>query len=157
MSFATVEDADKIVKLGIQEKSDPFFLMERFRVLASEGKIHEREAQSIKQQLLAHDPKNKEKMHYRIAVIEFEALSEEMEKENYAPEIAAAPLIGYIKRFGEKDSENLWRLHMIIAQVFLDKNKMQESLLHAKAAYGTAPLSIQTDIQAFIQNIQVLP
>lgn len=148
------EDAQKIIRLGMQKKDNHFFLLEKFRFLADEGQIHDPEAQAIRQQLLAQDVDNSTKTHYEVAVIEFEAYSEEMEKENYAPEIAVAPLVAYIERFGEKDRENLWRLNMIIAQVFLDKNKQKEALKYAEASHAAAPEGIQGDIQTFIQNIR---
>lgn len=148
------EDASKIIRLGVQKKDNHFFLLEKFRFLANEGQIHDAEAQAVRQQLLAQDSENASKTHYEVAVIEFEAYSEEMEKENYAPEIAVAPLVAYIERFGEKDSENLWRLNMIIAQVFLDKDKPKEALKYAEASHASAPEGIQNDILAFIRNIQ---
>lgn len=149
------DDAQRIVKMGIENNNSRFFLLERFKALAEDGEIHQSEAQGIRQKLLAQDPENKHKTHYEVAVIEFEAYSEEMEKENYAPEIAVAPLVAYIERFGEKDPENLWRLHMIIAQVYLDKNKLKDALKHAQASHATAPGGVQPQIQTFIQNIQI--
>lgn len=147
------DDANRIIKMGLRSEDNRFFLLERFRFLADEGQIHDPEAQSIRQKLLSQDPDNKHKTHYEVAVIEFEAYSEEMEKEQYAPEIAVAPLVAYITRFSDQDPENLWRLHMVISQVFLDKNKPQEALKHAKASHATAPEAVQPDIQAFIHNI----
>lgn len=148
------EDANRIVKLGIQSKDNRFFLLERLRFLSDEGQIHDPEAQGIRQQLLAQDPENKFKTHYDVAVIEFEAYTEEMEKEDYSPELAVAPLVAYIERFGESDHDNLWRLQMIIAQVFLDKNKPKEALKYAQASHAVAPDKVQPDIQSFIQNMQ---
>lgn len=147
-------DAQKIVKIGSQSPDNHFFLLEQFRMLADEGKLHGSEAQTVKQQLLAKDPHNKQKTHYAVAIIEFEALTEEMEHENYASEIAISPLVGYIERFGDEDEENVWRLHMLIAQVYLDQKKGKEALKHAQACHATAPEEIQPEIQAFILNIQ---
>lgn len=150
------DDANQIIKMGMQCNDNRFFLLERFRLLADDGLIHQPEAQGIRQKLLAQDPDNAQKTHYDVAVIEFEAYSEEMEQENYSPEIAVAPLVAYIERFGDKDSENLWRLHMIIAQVFLDKNKSSEALKHAQASHATAPQPVQSDILTFIHNVQAI-
>lgn len=150
------EDACKIIKLGMKSGDKRFFLLEQFRFLANEGQIHDPEAHAIRQELLTLDPANKQKTHYDVAIIEFEAFSEEMDKENYSPELAVAPLVAYIERFGNEDHENLWRLHMIISQVFLDKNKQAEALKHAQAAHALAPNDMQRDIQSYIQNMQAV-
>lgn len=148
------EDVCKIVNAGVKGTDKRFFLLERFRFLADEGQVHDKEAQKIRQELLTLDPDNKEKTQYEVAIIEFEAFSEEMEKEKYSPELAIAPLTAYIERFGDEDQANLWRLNMIISQVYLDKNKFQEALKHAQAAHAQAPSDVQRDIQSYIQNIQ---
>lgn len=148
------EDAQRIIKVGMQNKDNRFFLLERFGVLAHKGQIHTSETQSIRQQLLLQDKDNSLKTHYDIAVIEFEAYAHEMEKDNYAPEIALAPLIAYIERFGDNDEENTWRLQMIIAQVYLDNNRLNDAMKYAKASHALAPESSQLDIQTFIHNIQ---
>lgn len=148
------EDACRIIKVGMQNKDNRFFLLERFRFLAHEGQIHTSETQGLRQQLLLQDKNNELKTHYDIAVIEFEAYAHEMEKENYAPEIALAPLVAYIERFGDNDEDNSWRLQMIIAQVYLDNDRPQDAVKYAKAAHALAPESSQLDIQTFIHNIQ---
>lgn len=147
------DDAEKIVQVGTHLEHR-FFLLERFKALASSGQIHEQESQWVRQKLLSIDPSNTLKNHYDVAIVEFETFSGEMEKECYAPEIAIAPLIAYIDRWGSSDHENLWRLHMLISQVFLDKNKVAEALKHAQASHLTAPICAQTDILTFIHNIQ---
>lgn len=148
------EDQQRIIKWGLQKKDNHFFLLEYFRMLASEGQIHTPEAQNVRQQLLAQDKENVHKTHYEVAVIEFEAYSEQMEKEGYAADIAIAPLIDYIEQFREQDAENTWQLQMIIAQVFLDKNRAKDALKYAKDSHASAPESIQPNIQRFIVNIQ---
>lgn len=148
------EDSYRIVKLGLQKKENHFFLLERYRQLADEGQIHEPEAKAIKIELLSKDSQNLQKLHYDIAVIEFEAYSKEMEKENYAAEIAVAPLAGYIEKYKDQDQDNIWQLYMIIAQVYLDKNMQKEALEAAKSSHAIAPESVQSDIQRFIVNIQ---
>lgn len=148
------EDALKIIKAGIKQKDNRFFLLEGFRNLAQKGQIHTSETQSIRQQLLQQDKDNSLKTHYDIAVIEFEAYAHEMSKDNYAPEIAIAPLVAYIERFGDSDEENTWRLQMIISQVYLDSRRLDEAVKYAKAAHALAPESSQLDIQTFIHNIQ---
>lgn len=143
-----------IISEGIKSDQKSFFQLERYRLLAQEGLIHEAEAVELKQQLLASDPTNGNLTHYNVAVIDFEAYSDEMEKENYSPELAIAPLVDYLEKFGAQDKENQWRLQMIISQVYLDKNKLAQALRYAQSSYETAPPAVQAEIATAIRNLQ---
>lgn len=147
-------DACHIVKLGMESDEKIYFTTERYRFLAEEGMIHGPEATELKQQLLRLDPQNEHHLHYDVAVIEFEASCEEMQKENYSSDLAVAPLIHYISKFGSKDKDNLWRLEMIVSQVYLDKNHLSEALKHAEAACRAAPSTVRPEIASAITSIQ---
>ena len=148
------EDAEKIVKIGLQKKDNHFFLLERYRFLANEGNIHQPEATGIKATLLAGDYINQQKTHYELAVIEFEALSKELENESYTADKIASPLIDYIDRYSADTPDNFWQLYMVISQVYLDKQRPKEALKYAQISHLSAPESVQPDIQKFIVNIQ---
>lgn len=152
------DEASHLVALGLQlgapKEEKPFFLIERYRLLAQEGKIHGAEAQAIKKDIVSHDPKNEFGSQYELAVIEFDAYSDEMAKENYAPEIAIEPLVKYIEKFGSNDPDHLWKLQMIISQVFLEKNKYAQALEYAQASYNTAPPPIKSEIGIAVSNLQ---
>lgn len=147
-------DAQKIVKLGINSEESLYFLMENYRLLVNEGRIHDKEAAAIRQQLLNADPQNENQTHYQVAVIDFEAYSEEIEKDDNSTEVVIAPLVNYMDKFGDSDKENLWRLQMIISQVYLDKNQMNKALNYAELSYKCAPTCVQPEISKAIQNIQ---
>lgn len=149
-------DINKIVKLGMDSEQSIYFQMERYRFLASEGQIHGQEAAALRQQLLALDPNNDQQVHYQVAVIEFESCCEHMEKDHYIPEVAIAPLNAYIEKFGNKDKDNLWRLQMIISQVYLDHSELTEALKYAQKSYESAPVSVQPEIAIAIRNIKSL-
>jgi protein disulfide-isomerase len=150
-----VNDTTQIAKVGIKSDQALYFLVERYHFLVDEGLIHSAEAVAIKQQLFALDPKNEKSTHYQIAVIDFEAYNEEMERNNFSADLAIAPLTDYIEKFGANDKENLWRLQMIISQVYLDKNEMKNALRHAERSYKAAPSSVQPEIAKAIKNIQI--
>lgn len=147
-------DANRIVKKGLDSDKPLYFMIERYRFLAEEGLIHDEEAITLRQQLLNLDPQNLSNTHYQVAVIDFETYSAEMDKEHYSPDLAVAPLVAYVEKFGNQDKDNLWRLQMIISQVFLDKNRYEESLKFAKASHFAAPASVKPDIAIAIKNIQ---
>lgn len=144
-------DTSYLLKIGMESELCNFFLTERYRFLAEEGLIHDKEAVAIKQQLLELDPDNDQHVHYDIAVIEFEAFSEEKGK---SKDLALLPLLDYIEKFGHQDRGNLWRLEMIISQVYLDKNQLASALKHAQASYDASPPSVQSEIASAIKNIQ---
>lgn len=154
--LAMDEDAHQVLKMGLLSDQKQYFLTEKYRRLAEEGLIHEDEAIHLKQQLLANDPHNNQLTHYQVAVIEFETFSSEMARDGYDVALAIAPLENYISRFGKHDPENLWRLQMLISQVYLDHNDTDKALEHAEAAYLSAPTTIQPDIAEAVLNIQNL-
>jgi protein disulfide-isomerase len=145
-------DLQKIVKAGVETDMKLYFQLEHYRILADEGMFHSAEAVALRQQLLTADAKNEHKIPYEIAVIDFEAFSEE--KDHYSPERAVAPLIAYLDKYGKQDKENLWRLQMIISQVYLDKNRLPEALKFAKSSFESAPTTVQPEIGLAIKNIQ---
>ncbi|KAF3362105.1 Thioredoxin-related protein DsbJ [Chlamydiales bacterium STE3] len=149
-----LDDALRIMHSGIRCNDNLFFLLERYRQLAKEGQLYQTEASIIKQTLLAKDPKNTKMAHYEIAVIDFETYAREMGQENYSVERAILPLLSYIEKFGNQDSANLWRLHMMISQVFLDENNIEKALQFAKNAHDSAPTPLQFDILALINHIE---
>jgi protein disulfide-isomerase len=77
-----------------------------------------------------------------------------MDKENYSPDLACAPLTAYINTYGKQDQENLWRLEMIISQVYLDKDKISQALKYAKSSFDAAPKTVQPEIAMAIKNIE---
>jgi protein disulfide-isomerase len=148
------EDTARIVKKGMQSNESLYFMGERYRHLAEEGQIHSKEATDLKQQLLNSDPLNEKQIHYQIALIDFETYSNEMEKEHHAPELTVAPFISYIEKFGAKDKENLWRLQLLISQVYLDNNEMTSALNYAQLSYEAAPPCVQPELSRAIQSIR---
>lgn len=148
-------DTHHIIKLGINSDEKNYFLVEYYRLLADEGQIHSAEAVKLKQQLLSLDPQNEALVHYNVAVIEFEAFCNEMQRDNFSSDLAVAPLVQYIQKFGSQDKANLWRLEMIISQVYLDKNRLSDALKHAIAAQKAAPTSVKNEIASAVASINL--
>lgn len=149
-----VNDSTKIVKKGMESDESLYFLVERYRFLAEEGQINGKECTTLRQQILALDPLNEKEMHYQIALTDFETNCIDMERDNSSPEKAVAPLVAYIDKFGSKDREHLWRLQLIVSQVYLDKNEMPTALKFAQASYESAPACVQPELSRAITNIR---
>lgn len=152
-TLGRASDLEKIVNVGLKSDQQSFFLLEKYRLLAAEGKNHTPEAQTIKQQLMNADPTNIRLTSYQIAVIDFDAIVSNANKWSQSPEQIVAPLVEYCQKYGDQDKTNLWRLQMIIAQVFLDKNKLPQALQYAQSSLRYAPTTVKPDIALAIQNI----
>lgn len=148
-------DTNKIIKMGMQSEYAHYFKLEHYRQLAEEGMIRDAKTLALRKDILEEDPQNELRTHYDVAVIDFEAYSEELNKEHYSPQLAVAPLADYIKKFGLQDKENSWRLEMIISQVYLDKNRLEDALEHAHFSHESAPTKVQPDIATAIKNIEL--
>lgn len=147
-------DAKKIITAGIDSDTPLYFLVERYRHLASEGLIHSKQAHALRQQLLAADPTNHQRIPYQLAMIAFETYCLESDQEHYTPELAAAPLVEYIEKFGERDRGNVWHLQMIISQIYLDKNHMISALKYAQYSYEHAPATTRSELARAVHNIR---
>lgn len=147
------QEANQIAMHGVASDQDHFFMLERYRLLAEQGFTGNDEAVTIKDQLLAADPSNLKLTHYQLAVIDFEASCRQTNQAG-PKDPAVAPLIDYIAKFGEQDKENLWRLQMIISQVYFEEDKLPEALKYAQSSYQSAPSTVQPTIGLAIKNIQ---
>lgn len=147
------QDVQSLVAAGLASDQKHFFLLERYRLLAEQGHIYNDEAMGIRKQLLDDDPSNLKLTYYQVAIIDFEAACAAAGKEN-PPEVAVASLIDYINKFGEQDKDHLWKLEMIISQVYYDRDKLPEALQYARSSYQAAPPAAQPEIAFAIKNIQ---
>ena len=153
-TFGYCDDVKKILDVGMTSKDKSFFLVEKYRYLAKHGSISDKEAINLRKQISVSDPKNEKKTQYELAVIDFEANNELSNKEQRSAEIAVAPLVEYIEKFGSQDKENLWRLELIISQVYFDRNNLREALNYAKNSYNSAPPCAKAEISLAVKSIQ---
>ncbi len=147
-------DTNLLTREGINSDQAHFFLAERYRHLVKGGQMQSTEAVSLKEKLLGIDPDNLQLTHYQVAIIDFEGLSEQLEMGSLTPEMTVTPLVDYIVKHSKKDKENIWRLNMVISQVYLEKNKYAEALKYAQDSHAAAPTSIQPEISMAINNIK---
>jgi protein disulfide-isomerase len=153
-NFEFDQDMIAIIKAGIQSDDNVFFLAENYRLLANEGLMHSQEAQALKLQIATLERPAAQLVEYEIALIEYDVLSEKMVTGHCSIDMAVSPLLRYIEKYGCCDRENLWRLEMIISQVYLDKNNFNKALQHAQASYRAAPQTIKTELGFAIKNLQ---
>lgn len=146
------KDANYIASTGLNSDQRHFFLLERYRLLSEQGQHHSEEALKIRQQLLSSDPTNSQLTHYQIAVIDFDVCCRT--ETDPTPETTVAALTNYIQKFGNEDKDNIWRLQMLISQVYLEKNQFAEALKYAQSSYQAAPPTKQSEIAIAIHSIE---
>lgn len=152
--FGLDQDAQKIMTLGFNSDQRHFFLMERYRYLAWEGQHESKEGLTIKKQLIQQDPENVNLTAYHLAIIDFEALALNFDHSKKSAEELTKPLTNYINQYGKEDKNHLWRLHMIISQVYYDKDLPIDALKHAELSLSLAPSLVQPEIETVIKNIK---
>jgi protein disulfide-isomerase len=139
---------EKILEIGIKT-NDPFFCLEHYRRLVEKGEMKSERALA----LMAYDPRseliNGQAIPFTVALIDFQELSASM-----APETAAQPLIEYLARFSILDQDNIWRIEMMLADVFLEADKWEEALEHAQKAYQAAPSTMHQEIAHSLDYIR---
>lgn len=147
-------DINLIVMTGMESDEKIFFMLEHYKHLADQGQLCSLEAKNLQQRILEADPDNRLQTHYELAVTAFEALCRDTAC-NISPEEAVDSLVKYIEKFGSSDRENLWRLELIISQVYYEKDKIPEALQFAISSYQVAPPSAQAQIGTTIQNMRL--
>lgn len=119
---------------------DNYFFLEKYSILLKQNRFDQ--AIRLKKKMQYLDPNNHKKTHLKLALIDFENLSE---KKDLSPEKAIAPLVEYINKFGKKDKE-YWRLEMMMSQYLSSRGKIKLALSHARECYKAAPSIIKKDL-----------
>lgn len=143
------EAIENILAAGVLTE-DPFFLLEKYRLLVEKGEMDSSEASSIRGKLTNQEDYQ---IHFTIALVEFQELAKRatgMEGRNRV----IKPLEDYLSRFGETDQENVWRIEMMIAQFYLEADEWRSALKHAETAYEAAPLQMREEIKHSLKYIK---
>jgi len=125
---------EHILEAGLKTK-DPYFLLEKYRFCVEKGEREGSEALNLKANLASLDPGNRQGIHFTLALIDFQDLSQR----NSQPDRTVQPLVSYIEQFGSQDESNLWRLEMMIAQHYMEGDFKEKALHHAEKALQAAP------------------
>lgn len=144
---------EAIINAGLTVDRGTYFLLEKYSNCLETGKIKEPQTEELRKTIIAKDPKNQTGAHLKLAMLDFQTLSN-LPKKQEKPSGAVDPLLHYIKTFGKKDKENLWRIEMIIAQYLFSKGIVEKALHHANASYHSAPDAIKPEIAQSIDFLK---
>ena len=146
-------ESKNIIAAALQKGDSIYFLAEAYQDLAESGQSQSPESKLIRQKLLNMDPDNRLKVHYRVAVIDFEANTEDSSHQN-DPFKMVQPLTQYLKDYGTNDPDNRWRIEMTISQVFRSQNLFDQALSFAKSSYDHAPEEFRNSVAQAVVGLQ---
>ncbi len=137
---------EQILEKGGQSESPAFFLVEQYRRELFHGAMDR--ATQIRSTLFELDPNNRLGCHYDLAMIDFQFSSQYRQGEEVID-----PLLDYIAQFGRDDPEHVWKIEMMIAQYFLDQDRLNPAWEHAQLAWSSAPQDRRQEISSLLDYI----
>jgi len=138
---------------GLKMDKSPYFLVEEYGRILANGKLSDRRLGNLRNKIFARDPKNQQGFQRKLAILDFEALSFAI-KHTEEAERVIRPLVQYLKKFGDKDRENAWKIEMKISQYLFGQNLIEEALKHAQASLKLAPESAQEEVTRSVVYLQ---
>jgi protein disulfide-isomerase len=147
--FSSLDFKKRVLERGIAEDPGIDLLLEKYALVLQQNGQKSSLAKTCKKHLIARDPDNHLKVHFKIAMAEFHAALHS--KKNSKKVLK--PLMHYLAHFQDKDQENIWNVEMAIAQFFFNENRKPSALDYAKRAYSHCPESMQEEIAASIAYI----
>lgn len=145
------EAIERILEQGLHTE-DPYFLLEKYRLLVQNGKMAEPEAALLRQKMMELDPSEFKEIHFTMALIDFQQLSQN----NSCPDCAVEPLNQYLNCCGNLDKFNIWRIEMMMAQLYMEADQKEKALLHAEKALQAAPDKMHDEIAHSLDYIRYL-
>jgi protein disulfide-isomerase len=149
--FGKEQEANLILDIAISRQGDnSFFLQEKYRHLVESGSINDEETIIIKEKLFLNDQDNSKGHKLYVAVCDFQKLSK-CQKEVQDPSV---PLKDYLKEFGATDTENNWRVELMLAHYHSAKKEKEKALQYLKLALRDAPQFLKADIEKDLAQLE---
>ena len=133
---------ERVLQRGLQSEVDPYFYLERYSTLLTEGKADEAEAKLMRSNILKLDPDNQFGAHYRLSILDFQSQAEIEELKAHE---VIKPLLDYVAKYGKSDPDHLWRIHMMVSQYLYGKGESKDAFEHARISYQEAPSYMKKD------------
>ena len=145
--FSSIDFKKLVLERGIAEDPGVDLLLEKYAFALEQSGRKSSLAKTCKKRLIARDPENRLKVHYKIAMAEFHAAAHTKKSSKKI----LKPLMHYLAHF--QDKENIWNVEMTIAQFLFKEQRKQSALDYANRAYSQCPESMQEEIAASIAYI----
>lgn len=131
---------EKILREGLAKDSGVEFLIEQYAHLV---KKHPRKAQKIKEEIRSRKPSDAA-TEWELALLSFQAKRETTQ----AISKVVLPLKKFLRRYGN-NQEYSWRCHLVLAEFYKGKHKLEEARRHAVLAGENSP----SDLKEMLQSI----
>jgi protein disulfide-isomerase len=144
---------EALLQEGGEREGGGFFLLERYETLLEHSKLKNPKVQELRAKIVKSDPDNAKGRQLHLAVLEFHALASRIKKKHH-PAAAIVPLLEYVRKFGKKDGDHLWRVELMIAQYLFSKDQTALAIEHAQSSYELAPESFKKEIASSIDYLK---
>ncbi len=142
-----------LLEIGMQHGKGAFFLLEKYATLIQNDPEKSPEITSIRSRILESDPKDQEHSRLQLAIMDFHRKEESpVKQQDYKKTLK--PLLSYLKDFGDKDSENRWKVQLMIAQYLFRKGKVEDAIQHAQASLDNAPEESKADVEQTLSYLK---
>jgi hypothetical protein len=122
---------EKILQAGLAKDPGTDFLLEEY-VKVCKNNSHK--AQKVKAEIRKRKP-GSAAIEWQLVLVSFQSKAESMQD----VQKIVKPLRQYLRHYGDKDRDNRWRCHLILAEFYKNKNIMDKARLHAQQAILDAP------------------
>ena len=141
---------NQLIEEGSKRLDTAFFAFEKYEEVLNKFSYDDERVKFFREEVELKDPKNIQKYHLKIAILDFLKLSDG----NYEPKNIIKPLLNYIEVHGQKDRKSMWKIYMTISQFFLGKKDYYQSLYYARLSHKKAPRSVKKHVQASIKYLR---
>lgn len=148
------DEMGEILEQALSQGRDSFFLTEKYRQFAREGRLGSSEAIALREEILEDDGRVAQLNASNVAVIDFQQRLDAMDEKGYDAKFVVTPLVDYLKKYGDQDVANRWRLEVSIAQVFIKVSDYKPALQHLHSALKLAPEDMKSDLKKAIDNVK---
>lgn len=139
-----------ILDEGSHQSEGVFLPIEKYSRLLHDGEKESKEAKELKNSMCTRDPQNNQGTLLRLAILDFQS-NVESSLEN--PEKAVEPLTKFIEKFGDKEKETLWRLHLMISECFQKAGKKEKAKIYAEKSLEAAEAEAKPKVQKFLDAL----
>ena len=130
---------EKLLNAGLALDPGVHFLLEHYAKLC---KDHPRKAKKIKEEIRKRSPASSS-VEWQLATLLSEAKHERGEE---LKEIIR-PLEKYLRRYGDQDIDLRWKCHLLLGEIYQEKNQLQQAKDHFRQAVEEAPVEVQSMMQ----------
>lgn len=132
-----------MISFAVEEELCAPLLFEHYVNLVNQGEKNRPETRQIRQVLLRQDPSNSKGFREKVALFDFQEQNNPFALETV------------LQQFCSHQSENFWKIHLILSEQFFQKGNAEEALEHAKVSYQHAPTEKKGNVSELIQQISM--